>query len=45
MRVKNRKEPAGQSVNFDACGLASGVYLRRLTTGTRVSTKRLVLMR
>jgi len=44
--LADRTLPVGRhSVNFDANGLASGVYLCRLTAGTRVNTKRLVLMR
>jgi endoglucanase len=42
----NEKKPAGNyTVRFDASGLASGVYLYRLTAGLYVETRRMVLMK
>jgi len=41
--VNERKEPGRYLVRFDATGLASGVYLYRLTAGRFDQTRRLVL--
>jgi photosystem II stability/assembly factor-like uncharacterized protein len=38
-------EPGAHSVTFDASGLASGVYLYRLSAAGEVQTRRLVLLR
>ena len=45
-RLVDEYEPAGSyDVQFDASGLASGVYLYRLTAGTQSTVRRMVLMR
>jgi len=42
----NRQKPVGyHSVNFDASGLASGLYLYRLQVGNQVKTRKMVLVR
>ena len=42
----NEERPAGtHSVTFDATGLASGVYMYRLTTGSFTDMKQMVLVR
>ena len=42
----NERQPAGtHSVQFDASGLASGVYLYRLEAGEFIQTRKMVLMR
>ena len=42
----SKKQPAGiYSVEWDASGLSSGVYLYRLQTGTHVQTKKMILMK
>lgn len=42
----NEQRPAGRySVLFDASSLASGVYIYRLTAGSFVSTRKLMLMK
>lgn len=42
----NEERPAGSyTVSFDASGLASGVYLYRLTTGGMLQTRRMVVVR
>lgn len=42
----NEKQAAGSyEVKFDASGLASGVYLYRLTSGPFVETHKMVLVR
>jgi hypothetical protein len=43
--VNEVKEPGSYEVMFDAKGLASGVYLYRLTAGSLTQTKRMVLLR
>jgi hypothetical protein len=43
--VNGRKEPGTYQVTFDARGLASGVYLYRLTAGSYVDVKKLIVMK
>jgi hypothetical protein len=43
--VNENLESGSYEALFDATGLASGVYLYRLTAGGQVETKRLILMR
>lgn len=43
--VNERKVPGSYTVRFDEAGLASGVYLYRLTAGARTATKRMQLIR
>lgn len=43
--VNEQKDAGGYQVRFDASGLPSGVYLYRLTAGTYVDAKKLVLVR
>jgi hypothetical protein len=42
----NEQRPAGHhTVTFDASSLASGVYLYRLTSGTRMAVKKMVVLK
>ena len=43
--VDEKKEPGEYHVKFDAAGLASGVYLYRLTAGGFVQTKTMALVK
>jgi hypothetical protein len=43
--VSEEKEPGEYSAVFDASGLSSGVYFCRLSSGTFVSTRKMVLMK
>ena len=43
--VNDRKEPGNYSVTWNASGMASGVYLYRLTAGEHIDVKRMVLLR
>jgi hypothetical protein len=43
--VEGEREAGYHSVNFDASGLASGVYLYRLTAGEHVQARKLILLR
>lgn len=42
--VNERQEPGAVDVKFDAAGLASGVYLYRLTAAGLVQTTMMVLV-
>jgi hypothetical protein len=43
--VDEVKSPGTHTVRFDATGLPSGVYLYRLIAGSRVESRRMVLMK
>ena len=43
--VNETRMPGAYTVRFDASGLASGVYLYRLTTGSFVATKKMAVMK
>jgi endo-1,4-beta-xylanase len=43
--VDELRSPGTHTVRFDASGLPSGVYLYRLTAGSRVESRRMVLMK
>jgi len=43
--VNERKAPGHYEVTFDARGLASGVYIYRLTAGSFVQTRKMILMK
>ena len=43
--VDERKAPGAYEVQFDAKGMASGVYLYRLTAGSFVQSRRMILIR
>jgi hypothetical protein len=43
--VNEKKDAGVHEVKFDAAGLASGVYFYRMTAGTYVDTKKLLLIR
>lgn len=43
--VNGRKDAGVHEVRFDGSGLASGVYITRLTAGTSVHTRKLLLLR
>ncbi len=43
--VNERKQPGSYAVRFDAGGLASGVYLYRLTAGSFAESKKMVVVR
>jgi cyanophycinase len=43
--VDEKKAPGSYEVSFDASGLASGVYFYRMTAGSYVDTKKLLLIR
>jgi hypothetical protein len=45
MLVNEAKQPGAYVVRFDASGLASGVYLHRLTAGSFVATKKMVVVK
>jgi hypothetical protein len=43
--VNERKEPGSYEVKWDARSVASGVYLYRLTAGSFVETRKMVVLR
>ncbi len=43
--VNERKAPGNYEVAFDASGLASGVYIYRMTAGSVVQSKKMVLLK
>jgi len=43
--VKEKKQPGIYEVNFNADGLASGVYIYKLTAGKFTSSKKLILLK
>ncbi len=43
--VNERKDPGAYEVKFDGSGLASGVYLYRLTAGSLVQTRKMVVVK
>ncbi len=43
--VNERKLPGSYAVRFDASGLASGMYLYRLTAGSFAESKKMVVVR
>jgi len=43
--VNDRKEPGNHSVQWDATGMSSGVYLCRFKAGSFVETRAMLLLR
>jgi hypothetical protein len=43
--VNERKTPGSYEVYFDGSGLASGMYIYRLSAGTFVQARRMILVR
>jgi hypothetical protein len=43
--VNEKKSPGTYEVQFDGSGLASGVYIYRLTTGSFVQSSKMVLLK
>jgi len=43
--VNEEKSAGYHTVKFDAAGLASGIYLYKLTIGNYLATKKMILLR
>jgi hypothetical protein len=43
--VNEKKQPGGYEVSFDASGLASGVYIYRMTAGSYIQTRKMILVK
>jgi hypothetical protein len=43
--IDERMEPGEYSTVFDAAGIASGMYIYRITAGARVTTRRMILLK
>jgi len=43
--VNRKQQPGNYEVSFNAVGLASGIYFYRLTTGNKISVKKMMLIK